>query len=250
MPRKEKNLSYFDEEDFYEPSEGELFFDEMKEKFREILREDVNSELSRLAKENAELRKTVKEYDDKKMELSRRERDIQYKEGNLRRDVEKEFYNKTMEEVFEHLLEDSEVWYAENIPHEKPKCNLCNEKRELIAAYPNGEIVKKQCDCAKSIYVYEPMLSVNKQIKFHKAYKPRYSDHKKCYFTKNYRPNKDYAEAYDCYSEFRIENIFDEFNDDIKEYHETKRYGEKVAFRNKEACQKYCDWLNEKQKEQ
>lgn len=248
--RKEKNLSYFNEEDFYEPSEGELFFDEMKEKFREILREDVNSELSRLTKENAELRKTVKEYNDKKMELSRRERDIQYKEDNLRRDVEKEFYNKTIEEVFEHLLEDSEVWYAEHIPHEKPKCNLCNEERELVATYPNGEIVKKQCDCARPIYVYEPMISVNKQIKFHKAYKPRYSDHKKCYFTKNYRPNKDYAEAYDCYSEFRIENIFDEFNDDVKEYHETKRYGEKVAFRNKEACQKYCDWLNEKQKEQ
>lgn len=243
-------MSYFDEEDFYEPSEGELFFDEMKEKFREILREDVNSELSRLTKENAELRKTVKEYNDKKTELSRRERDIQYKEDNLRRDVEKEFYNKTIDEVFEHLLEDSEVWYAEHIPHEKPKCNLCNEERELIATYPNGEIVKKQCDCARPIYVYEPIISVNKQIKFHKAYKPRYSDHKKCYFTKNYRPNKDYAEAYDCYSEFRIENIFDEFNDDVKEYHETKRYGEKVAFRNKEACQKYCDWLNEKQKEQ
>lgn len=243
-------MSYFNEEDFYEPSEGELFFDEMKEKFREILREDVNSELSRLTKENAELRKTVKEYNDKKMELSRRERDIQYKEDNLRRDVEKEFYNKTMEDVFEHLLEDSEVWYAEHIPHEKPKCNLCNEERELVATYPNGEIVKKQCDCARPIYVYEPMISVNKQIKFHKAYKPRYSDHKKCYFTKNHRPNKDYAEAYDCYSEFRIENIFDEFNDDVKEYHETKRYGEKVAFRNKEACQKYCDWLNEKQKEQ
>lgn len=243
-------MSYFDEEDFYEPSEGELFFDEMKEKFREILCEDVNSELSRLTKENAELRKTVKEYNDKKMELSRRERDIRYKEDNLRRDVEKEFYNKTIEEVFEHLLEDSEVWYAEHIPHEKPKCNLCNEERELIATYPNGEIVKKQCDCASPIYVYEPIISVNKQIKFHKAYKPRYSDHKKCYFTKNYRPNKDYAEAYDCYSEFRIENIFDEFNNDVKEYHETKRYGEKVAFRNKEACQKYCDWLNEKQKEQ
>lgn len=243
-------MSYFDEEDFYEPSDGEPFFDEMKEKFREILREDVNSKLSRLTKENAELRKTVKEYNDKKMELSRRERDIQYKEDNLKRDVEKEFYNKTMDEVFEHLLEDSEVWYAEHVPHEKPKCNLCNEDRELIATYPNGEIVKKQCDCARPLFVYEPVISLNKQIKFHKAYKPRYSDHKKCYFTKNHRPNKDYADAYDYYSEFRIENIFEEFNDDVKEYHEAMRYGEKIAFRNKETCQKYCNWLNEQQKEQ
>ena len=236
---------YPDFDDYYDPSEGELFFDEMKEKFREILREDVNSELSRLTKENAELRKIVKEYNDKKMELTRRERDVQYKEDNLKRDVEREFYSKTMDEVFEHLLEDSEVWYAEYIPHEKPKCDLCDEERQMVATYPNGEIVKKQCDCAKPTYVYEPVLSVNKQIKFHKAYKPRYSDHKKCYFTKNHEPNKDYAEAYDYYSEFRIENIYDEFNDDVKEYHEAKRYGEKVAFKNEEACQKYCDWLNE-----
>lgn len=222
-----------------------MFFDEMKEKFREILREDVNTELSRLTKENAELRKIVKEYNDKKMELARRERDVQYKEDNLKRDVEREFYSKTMDEVFEHLLEDSEVWYAEHVPHEKPKCDLCNEEREMIATYPNGEVVKKQCDCARPTYIYEPVISVNKQIKFHKAWKPRYSDHKKCYFTKNHEPNKDYAEAYDYYSEFRIENIYDEFNDEVKEYHKAKRYGEKIAFRNKEACKKYCDWLNE-----
>ena len=236
---------YPDFDDYYDPSEGEMFFDEMKEKFREILREDVNTELSRLTKENAELRKTVKEYNDKKMELVRRERDIQYKEDNFKRDVEREFYRKTMDEVFEHLLEDSEVWYAERVPHKKPKCDLCNEEREMIATYPNGEVVKKQCDCASPTYIYEPVISVNKQIKFHKAWKPRYSDHKKCYFTKNYKPNKDYAEAYDYYSEFRIENIYNEFNEDVKVYHEAKRYGEKVAFRNKEACQKYCDWLNE-----
>lgn len=233
---------YPDFDDYYDPSEGELFFDEMKEKFREILREDVNSEFIRLTKENAELRKIVKEYNDKKMELDRRERDVQYKEDNLKRDVEREFYSKTMDEVFEHLLEDSEVWYAERVPHEKPKCDLCNEEREMIATYPNGEVVKKQCDCAKPTYVYEPAISENKQIKFHKSYK--YSD-KKCYFTKNHKPNRDYAEAYDYYSEFRIEKIYDEFNEDVKVYHEAKRYGEKIAFRNKEACQKYCDWLNE-----
>ena len=237
---------YPDFDDYYEPSEGELFFDEMKEKFREILKADIDSQLGKLTRENAELRKTVKEYNDKKMELARREREVQYKEDNLQRDVEREFYRKTMDEVFEHLLEDSEVWYAEHVPHDKPKCDLCNEEREMIATYPNGEVVKKTCDCARPTYVYEPVISVNKQIKFHKAYKPRYSDHKKVYFTKKYSPNKDYADAYDYYSEFRIENIYDEFNDDVKTYHEAKSYGTKIAFRNKEACQQYCDWLNEK----
>ena len=67
---------YPDFDDYYEPSEGELFFDEMKEKFREILKADIDSQLGKLTRENAELRKTVKEYNDKKMELARREREV------------------------------------------------------------------------------------------------------------------------------------------------------------------------------
>ena len=51
-----------------------------------------------------------------------------------------------MEEVFEKLLEDSEVWYAERVPHEKQKCNLCNEERKLVAVYPDGETVTKKCN--------------------------------------------------------------------------------------------------------
>ena len=39
---------------------GELFFDEMKEKFREILKADIDSQIGKLTRENAELRKTVK----------------------------------------------------------------------------------------------------------------------------------------------------------------------------------------------
>ena len=235
---------YPDFDDYYEPSEGELFFDEMKEKFRETLEADIDSQLGKLTRENAELRKTIKEYNDKKIELARREREVQYKEDNLLRDVEREFYRKTMDEVFEHLLEDSEVWCAEHIPHDKPKCDLCDEERQMVATYPNGEVAKKQCECAKPTYVYEPVISVNRQIKFHKAFKPRNSENKRVYFTKKYSPNKDYADAYDYYSEFRIENIYDEFNEDVKIYHEAKSYGTKIAFRNKEACQKYCDWLN------
>lgn len=238
-------MSYYDfEENYYEPSEEEIFLDELKDKFREILRDDLKTELERLKEENADLRKTVKEYKDMKSKLSSKEREFRYKEENLKREVEREFYNKTIEEVFAGALEDSEVWYAESVPHKKPKCNLCNEERKMIATYPNGEKVYKSCDCANPIYSYEPYISVNKEIKFHKAYKPRYSDDKKVYLTKYHRPNKDYVEAYDYYGEFRIENIFDDFTEDAKVCHKTKRYGEKIAFRNKEACQKYCDWLN------
>lgn len=236
-------FDYLDYEDYYEPSEGEIFFDEIKEKFREILKSDVSSQIDRLTKENIELRKTVKEYNDKKLELARRENDIKYKEENYKREVEREFYRKTMEEVFENLLEDSEVWYAEYVPHDQPKCSLCDDDRYMTATFPNGEVTKKVCDCKRPIYTYEPALSINKEIKFHKSYNTYY-DEKKIYFKTNHCPDKAYVESYDYYSQFKIERIFDVFDDEVKNYYESKDYGEKMAFRNKEACQQCCDWLN------
>ena len=50
----------WDFENYYEPSESEIFLDEIREKFRKILREDISYELDKLTKENSELRKTVK----------------------------------------------------------------------------------------------------------------------------------------------------------------------------------------------
>lgn len=232
----------------YEPSEEEIFLDELKDKFRDILRGDVKSEIEKLKKENAELRKTVKEYKDKKSELESKEKDLKYKAENIQREVEKDFYNKTVVEVLENMMEDSEVWYAENVPHEQVKCNLCNDERELVAIYPNGEVTTKHCDCSRPIYWYEPAISTIKTVKFNKAYKPRYSSEKKMYFQKKHCPDTRFSEAYDHYSEFRIELLFDEFNDEAKDYHETKNYGIKVGFRTKDACQKYCDWLNKKSK--
>lgn len=236
---------YPDYDDYYEPSEEDIFFDELKDKFKEILKDDIRRKMENLEKENKGLREQLYNYKNKETELKFKEDSLKCREENYKREVENEFYKKTMEEVFENLLEDSDVWYAESVPHMKPKCNLCDENRELVATYPDGTMTKKPCECSNDIYLYEPVISQNRKIRFHKAYNPRYSDDKKIYFVKNYKPNKNFAEAYDYYSEFKIEKIFDDFTNETKEYHERKRYGERIAFRNKAACQKYCDWLNE-----
>lgn len=237
---------YPDYDDYYEPSEEEIFFDELKERFKETLKADIRNKMESWEKENKDLREELNKYKSKERELRIKENSLKCREEDYKREVEKEFYKKTIEEVFENLLEDSDVWYAENVPHMKPKCNLCDENRELVATFPDGTTTKKPCECSKKVYSYEPVISQNRMIKFHKAYNPRYADDKNVYFVKNYRPNKNFVEAYDYYSEFKIEKIFDDFTDETKEYHKQKRYGERIAFRSQAACQKYCDWLNEK----
>lgn len=182
---------YYD--DYYEPSEEEIFFDELKEKFKETLKADVRNKMERLETENKDLREQLDSYKSKKRELRSKEDSLKCRENNYKREVEKEFYKKTMEEVFENLLVDSDVWYAESVPHMKPKCNLCNKNRELVATYPDGTMTKKPCECSKSIHLYEPIISQNREIRFHKAYNVRYIDDKKIYFVKNYMPNKDFC---------------------------------------------------------
>lgn len=135
---------YSDYDDYYEPSEEEIFFDELKEKFKETLKADVRDKMKCLEIENKDLREQLDSYKSKERELRSKEDSLKCREENYKREVEKEFYKKTMEEVFENLLEDSDVWYAEHVPHMKPKCNLCNKNRELVATYPDGTTTKNR----------------------------------------------------------------------------------------------------------
>ena len=101
---------YYD--DYYEPSEEEIFFDELKEKFKETLKADVRDKMKCLEIENKDLRRQLDSYKSKERELRSKKDSLKHREENYKREVEKEFYRKTMEEVFENLLEDSDVWYA------------------------------------------------------------------------------------------------------------------------------------------
>lgn len=240
-------MCYYDYDDYCEPSEEELFFDELKEKFKSVLNADVKNQLDNLQRENQELKEQLAEYKAKEDELREKEWKYNWAVKDLKKKVEDEFYNKTIIEALEKIMDESDVWYAERIGHERPKCNLCNEKRELVAEFANGETATIKCACAKEDYYYEPVISTNRSVKLHKSYKHW---QKELYFKKEYRRDKEEARANEYYGEFYIEKLYDVFNDEVKSYHEnTKYYSEYIGFSNKEACQQYCDWLNSKSKE-
>jgi len=107
----------------------------------------------------------------------------------------------------------------------------------------NGEITKTACACVKILSKYVPAISATTMIKFSKR-DSRYSSERKFYFSRNYSPvNNRNSYDYD-YQEFKIYHVVDEFNESIIELHKNKSYGERLGFKSKEECQKYCDWLN------
>ena len=242
---------YDEYENYYEPTVADGIFVEYQQKMKDILwesvKDEVKTEIKKTNEENIKLKKENEKFKKREKDLSAKERDLKYKEDNIKREVEKEFYSTNIGDVLKEFVENCELWFADEQYYQGEKCNLCNPNRELIAKFKNGKTTKTECECAKKIRRFSPALTYETVIKFSKK-DSRYQSDRIFYFSRSYEPSKD-SSYYDrdySYSEFKIGYIVDEFNDKVIELREGLRYGEKLGFRSKEECQKYCDWLNEK----
>lgn len=241
-------MGYWDyEEPYWESSEADELFGEIKSKLIDAAKSSIKSDMEQLKSRNEYLESRNKELEKKVYEVSQKERDLEYKAINLRQEVEKEFYSKAIDELFESRIENVDVWFACHTPHDRPKCNHCDDNRQLTHTFHNGQSVSTQCDCAKRDYWYDPSMATLKTLKY--CVKPsRYTSERKYYMSdcRSYKPSD--CRNYDNYSfaEFNILHIIDHFDDGAIELYSSAQYMEKVGFKTKEECQKFCDWLNKK----
>lgn len=229
---------------YYEPSGADIFFDEMKEKFREYLTDDVKYELERLSKENKELKEKNAKLNDENHKLSFEKQSAEWSKETIRKEVENEFYNKNIDEIFKDRLENIDVWFADYVYHEQPKCKYCNNDRKRVYEYPDGFKLASSCECAKHIARYEPNTATFNTLRY--CVKPsRYLSERKIFVEdwRLYKPEHIYDDY--GYGDFRILHIIDVFDNNTLELRKTLSYGEKIGFKTKEECQKFCDWLNE-----
>ena len=238
------SYSYWDyEEPVWEPSEADELFDEIKSKLIEAAKSSLKNDMESLKRRNEYLEKRNKELEEKAQEVSRKESDLKYKEQNLRREVEKEFYKTAIDDLFKDAIEQSQLWFADNKPHEKPKCDKCDENRNWVLTWPDGTTTSKRCTCSQPDYWYEPEETWIDTLK----YKIKDSDYQS---ERYYRLDKSYQctgnSRWDHYSEqaFGIQFVYDKFCDDVIEKKKQLNYGQYIGFKSKEECQKYCDWLN------
>jgi len=239
-------MDYDDYEGYYEPSEVDQLVEEFKDKIREHLLPNIQEEINRLNKENNDLKNKNEEYRKRESEISNKERDLKYKAENLKREVEKEFYQSNIGDTLKDYIDKAEVWFADQKGFPKEKCSLCNDKRKLVANFPNGKTTETNCDCSNLVHIFVPETSELSLIKFNKR-DSQYQSDRKFYLSRSYVPSKNssYRDEYS-YNEFKLYQIVDEFNGSTIELHETKEYNTKIGFKTKEECQKYCDWLNTK----
>lgn len=230
---------------YYEPSEADVFFDEMKEKFREYLNDDVKAELVSYEKHNKDLQERLDKATQELQQLKLEKNKAAWSRETIRREVVDEFYNTAIDALFQSRIENIDVWFADNVPHEQPKCEYCNDERVRVYTFPDGFEMRQRCSCEHFIYSYEPKLATRQTLQY--RVKPsKYNSERKYYMAdwKAYDPNNRYTDY--GYSDFKILHIVNVFDENTIELRDTLSYGEKIGFKTKEECQKYCDWLNTK----
>lgn len=240
-------MGYWDyDEPMWEPSEADELFDELKSKLVDAAKVSLKNDMESLKRRNEYLEKRNKELEDKARSVDQKEHDIEYKSKNLRREVEKEFYKTAIDDLFKDVIEQSQLWFADNKPHEKPKCDKCDEDRNWVLTWPDGTTTSKRCTCSQPDYWYEPAETWIDTLKY-KIKDSNYQSERYYRLDKSYQYTGDSRWNDYSYGDFGIQFVYDKFCDDVIEKHEQLGYMKKIGFKSKEECQKYCDWLNKKE---
>jgi hypothetical protein len=163
------------------------------------------------------------------------EREHQAKLRELDKEKQTLVYKVRQERISQLFSDRKSIMYQVGFQYtDKPKCNECNDKREIVFLSPQGGTVKTRCKCATSDKSYVPELNVAYEISIHNIDNntPRV-----WYRAKNEGKNDEYfsSETTD-YCDATYSG---------QEYSTLDKYG--TFFANKEDCQKYCDYLNKKE---
>lgn len=218
---------YYDEDFYCEPSEFDQQVENFKTSLANAVKDEFKTEMERLRKENAELQDIKKRFSEitsehqaKLNELNREKSQIALKLKNARLD----------ELLSENKLDGWLVGYDMN---KAEKCGKCDSLRRIQYTTPSGRPATEECDCNRNIYSYFPKeIECYRFVQSRKSWGGNYPDITR-YFSRE--SDRDYDE----YN--KTTNVYNG-----KPFEEVQRYG--IVFLDKEVCQKYCDWLTEKER--
>jgi len=218
-------------DDFYnEPSEFEQQVDELKDSLMGAVKKEFVEEMDRLKKENAELQGVRQNLDQIKREYNQKVVELDMQKQNLKSEVRRERLVELMGDF------KAELYRAYSNRKDGPKCNKCDEARNIYYKSPLGKQLVETCDCKNRIVYYEPKPHICSSFelrngKFMAWYKP-YSHSTNAdgmefeFVGSSNVPNKIYSgEDYELINERHFD----------------------VYFKTEEECQKYCDWLTVKE---
>jgi len=195
-----------------------ILMDAAKDKVKTWLKE-TRQQNERLTKENKKLRGQVAEAKSKVRGLAQKETELKNK---AKRMTVKEFFGQRS--VF--------MYKPDYASHKRlEKCDKCDEARYIHYKTPLGNAAKERCSCFKWLYCWEP-----KEMTLESLRKRRGEE-----LFMWFRTHHDDDGGFSGGTLIQNEWVFDKVN--TAEFSGVNK--NQAYFSDKNACQLYCDWLNE-----
>jgi uncharacterized protein YdcH (DUF465 family) len=220
---------YDDEDGFYDNyNEFDAQIKEFQQGLIKGVKQQFLDKLNQLTEENAHLQSIA----DRMQEI---EKEHQAKLRELDKEKQSLVYKVRQERISQLFADRKTTMYHVTYKYiDKPKCDECNDKREIVFLSPQGKSVKTKCKCADTDKIFVPELNEAYEISIHNIdnniprvwFRARNEGKKDEYFSNE---STDYCDA--TYSG--------------QEYSSLDKYG--TFFAEQTDCQKYCDYLNNKE---
>lgn len=226
--------NYLFDDEIYELSDAAVKMQEITDMLKESVKQEVKDEIERLRKENTVLQEYKKHQEENDEKLARELSKLEKERRNLESKIKKA--------RIKELLGDYIVtaWVVQRIYTEKPKCNRCNEKRELVFKSPRGREYYESCECSEPIVSYNPQATELISIKTRE-------DRGDVLYTRTYfiaptiyQTSREIEDSFE-----RTSRVYNgEAYEDIDGFYSTS-----IVFLEKSKCQDFCDYLNHKEQE-
>lgn len=227
-------MSNYNDEFWSDYNEFDSQIEEFKDALRNSVKDEIKEKIASLEKEVEELR----EFREQKDKIVKKYREAINSAKHDAIEAENKWKNARLHELLGDYLTVGWGVKYENILGDK--CDKCDENRQVHFTSPCGREMVERCNCAITHTVYAPeerMLT-------------RMSVRKKNF---DYPGDKDdkynrYYSVTDCDDYDRMEISSDIYlkGEDV-DFERMSAY--RAIFMCKEDCEKYCDWLNERERE-
>ena len=129
-------------------SEYDSVAESLKDSLRGSVREEIAGRIERLTGENAALKGRLRGLDAAEREAAQAkakyEREFSGAKSEAVRAVRKEELGKLLDAI------DERLYRVERVYTERPKCDLCDERRQIAYKTPRGRDVTESCVCSET----------------------------------------------------------------------------------------------------
>ena len=219
-----------DEDDFWSETPE---FDAQIEELKTALRADVKRETKELIEKLQKELDELKDYKVCKNEIEAGYRNVVAKLKKAELELEDKYRNKKAQEI---LAECCTVGWRAAWRYDEPKekCDKCDEDGYITFYSPQGTKYREQCKCRHKNVIHYPA-----ETRLLRIYADKSSETVRFYYDKVRGDCESYSEYVRC-NVVRSGDFKSEIIDSYGCSYDT-------VFESKEDCEKYCEWLNNKE---